>query len=76
MKNDKRDQRDKPKRFPSRENTRYVGVSKALYDLIKQYADEHSSEDDVKSITWAAKRLLRIGLASEGKGGDPRKEKA
>lgn len=67
----------KPKRprgtYP-KENTRYVGISLALYQAIQEYADEHSTEDDQKSITWAAKRLIRIGLASEGQGEDPRKD--
>lgn len=68
-------QPDKSKRPPSRENTRYVGVSLALHELLQKYADEHSTEDDRKSLTWAAKRLLRIALSAEGYGADPRKEK-
>lgn len=52
-----------------------VNVPGHLLAPLRQYAEEHSTEDEKKSISWAAKRLLRIGLSAEGKGGDPRKEK-
>lgn len=57
---------DGPKRYPSRENTRYVGLSVELYELVKKYAADHSDADEEKSISWATKRLIRKALTAEG----------
>jgi hypothetical protein len=54
------------KRFPSRENTRYVGLPIHLYELVEQFAKDHSDEYDEKSISWAARILIHKALTAEG----------
>ena len=53
------------KRYPSRENTRYVAIPKALYEALEQYAKARSDEDERKSVSWAARVLIRRGLTDE-----------
>lgn len=60
------DEGDKPKRFPSRDRVRYVGVPLDLDELLTKYAEAHSTIDDQKSKNWAARVLLRKALAAEG----------
>ncbi len=47
------------KRYPSRDNLRYVALPLDLYNYLVQYAAEHGSEDDTKSISWAARVAVR-----------------
>lgn len=54
------------KRPPSRERVRYVALPVALYQLLQQYAADHSDQDDAKSISWAARKGLRTFLESAG----------
>lgn len=55
-----------PKRYPSRDRTKYLAVPASLYEMVKAYAEAQSDEDGKKSISWAARRLLRLGAAAEG----------
>lgn len=55
-----------PKRYPSREKTRYVAVPAQIHEALKEYARKHSDQDDEKSISWAARRLLREALERAG----------
>lgn len=54
------------KRPPSREKVRYVAIPVALYQLLEQYAADHSDQDDAKSISWAARKGLRTFLENAG----------
>jgi hypothetical protein len=55
-----------PKRFPSRENTRYVGIPLELYRALEKFAEAKSDQDDRKSVAWAARRAIRKMLTDEG----------
>jgi hypothetical protein len=54
------------KRYPSRENVRYVAVPLALHRALELYAEKHSNEDEKKSVSWAARVMIRRGLVGEG----------
>lgn len=54
-------------RYPSRKKTRYLAVPVHLYQAVEAYAKEHSRQDDEKSISWAARQLLRKALTDLGK---------
>ena len=47
------------KQFPSRLNTRYVGIPKSYHDALQAFADLHSTPDEVKSISWAVRVAIR-----------------
>jgi hypothetical protein len=53
------------KRYPSRENTKYVGIPVKLWHRLKHYAEGHSTEWDEKSISWALRNLLAKALEEE-----------
>lgn len=57
---------EEQKRYPSRENTKYVALPINLYRALEQYAKDHSTEDDDKSISWAARVAVRKFLTEEG----------
>jgi len=46
--------------YPSRLNTKYVGIPASLYDEIKARAD---SEE--RSVSWLARKLLRKALDAD-----------
>jgi hypothetical protein len=54
------------KRYPSRDKIRYVGIPVELHEALEQYAQSRSDEDDVKSISWAARVCIRRFLTDEG----------
>lgn len=45
---------DKPVRYPSRENTRYVAVPLAMYEVLKRIADA-----DERSTSFVARKAIR-----------------
>jgi hypothetical protein len=53
------------KRYPSRDKVRYVALPLNLHTVLEQYARDHSDEDDEKSISWAARVLLKKALTTE-----------
>jgi hypothetical protein len=55
-----------PKRYPSRENVRYLGLPADLYAALERYARSKSDEDDSKSVSWAGRRAVRKFLVDEG----------
>lgn len=57
----------KPVRYPSRDLVKYVGLPLNLYRALEEYADEHSDEDDRKSVAWAVRALVRKALLAEGR---------
>jgi hypothetical protein len=61
------------KRPPSREKLRYVALPLDLHAALVEYAADHSDEDDDKSISWAARVLLKKALTAEDRW--PRKPK-
>lgn len=54
------------KRYPSRENVRYLALPVELYEAIGRFAQAHSDEDEKRSISWAGRRLVRKALSDEG----------
>jgi hypothetical protein len=54
------------KRYPSRENVRYIAVPLKYHEALERYAREHSNEDEKKSVSWAARVMLRLGLTGKG----------
>lgn len=54
------------KRYPSRENTKYVAIPLELHEALQAYADSRSDEDDKKSVTWAARVAIRKFLTDIG----------
>lgn len=62
----KRSGKHRPPRYPSREKTRYVGISLELHQALQRYADSRSDEDDQKSVNWTARRAIRKFLTEEG----------
>lgn len=54
------------KRYPSRDAVQYVGIPNRMYRGLKKYAEQHSTEYDRKSITWAARVLFGPFLESLG----------
>lgn len=59
------------KRYPSRDRIRYVAVPVHLYELLEKYASDHSDQDTQRSVSWAARRVVRIGLEQEGYDTEP-----
>jgi predicted Zn-dependent protease len=57
---------DEPKRYPSRDKVRYVAIPLELHEALDKYAKDNSDEDNVKSISWAARVAIRRFLRSEG----------
>jgi hypothetical protein len=55
-------QRTASKRFPSRENTKYVGIPRELWDILDGLA-----ESDERSVAYFAKKYIREGLERDGK---------
>lgn len=53
------------KTYPSRANTKYIGVPADLYDEIKSRADSQE-----RSVSWFARKLLRKALAEESPPGE------
>lgn len=54
------------KRYPSRENTRYLAVPRAIYEALERYARSRSDEDEAKSVSWAGRVAIRKFLTAEG----------
>lgn len=54
------------KRYPSRDAVKYVGLPLRMYRALERYAEEHSTEFDRKSITWAARVLFGPVLDATG----------
>lgn len=50
---------DSAKRYPSRENIRYVGLPKELYEALKKHA-----ESQERSASWMAMKFVRDGLTA------------
>lgn len=48
------------KTYPSRANTKYIGVPADLYDEIKSLADEQE-----RSVSWLARKLLKKAMAEQ-----------
>jgi len=48
------------KTYPSRANTKYIGVPADLYDEIKARADTQE-----RSVSWLSRKLLRKALAED-----------
>lgn len=61
------------KSYPSREKVKYVGIPAAMYDALEQYAAEHSTEIDNKSISWAARAAVHEFLKAKGYWPPPKK---
>jgi hypothetical protein len=54
------------KKYPSRENVKYVGIPAKLHVLLAQFAADHSSEFDEKSINWAGTQAVLHFLTEKG----------
>lgn len=54
------------KRYPSRDNYKSLSLSKELYEGLQAYAESRSTEDDKKSVSWAARAIVRKFLSEQG----------
>lgn len=56
----------KKKRYPSRENTRYLGVRLDIYEALQRYASDQSDDVETRSASWAARLALVQFLTEKG----------
>lgn len=66
MGKEKKPEGQEPKRYPSRENVKYLAVPAELYEALARFAKSKSDEDDKKSVSWAGRVALRKFLTQEG----------
>jgi hypothetical protein len=60
-KNDASENQETPKKvYPSRANAKYVSIPKHYHAALAEYARQHSTPDDKKSVSWACRVAVRL----------------
>ncbi len=54
-------EQETPKKvYPSRANAKYVSVPKHYHAALAEYARQHSTPDEKKSVSWACRVAVRL----------------